>query len=440
PVERLKQHLIAINAWSEDRHVQTEAEILADVTSVQKTVEAAGTMLDPGPMSSALIFDGVYKDMPEHLRRQRQMGAALIGEGALWFGTERVSAHEGLARLGLAPLTLEPKDALALANHSSVTIAVAGLAAARAMRLVRVGMAAAALACEGYATNLSIFDKRLNRLRPAGGQAEAAAWFRRAFVGSSLAEPGSARSIQDALSFRTLAPVFGVAVFALSQLTRESENELNGICDNPVVLIQALQNSIPDDEKLIQDPPEADLLSTPNFQSAALAHALDSAAIAIAQAANGTAQRIVKLMMPGLTGLPKYLSPVGGASAGFVPLQKTAAALLAEIKLGAQPASLEAMPVSDGVEDVAPQSMLSAIKLTRQLDAFAYLVAAEALVAAQAVDLRKPARLGQAAGVLFKAVRQHVPPLTDDRPIGPDLDRLKHALEDNALVGALATL
>ena len=72
PVERLKQHLIAINAWSEDRHVQTEAEILADVTSVQKTVEAAGTMVDPGPMSSALIFDGVYKDMPEHLRRQRQ--------------------------------------------------------------------------------------------------------------------------------------------------------------------------------------------------------------------------------------------------------------------------------------------------------------------------------------------------------------------------------
>ena len=71
-MERLKQHLIAINAWSEDRHVQTEAEILADVTSVQKTVEAAGTMVDPGPMSSAVIFDGVYKDMPEHLRRQRQ--------------------------------------------------------------------------------------------------------------------------------------------------------------------------------------------------------------------------------------------------------------------------------------------------------------------------------------------------------------------------------
>lgn len=72
PVERLKQHLIAINAWSEERHIQTEAEVMDEVTSVQKTVEAAGTMVDPGPMSPALIFDGVYKDMPEHLRRQRQ--------------------------------------------------------------------------------------------------------------------------------------------------------------------------------------------------------------------------------------------------------------------------------------------------------------------------------------------------------------------------------
>ena len=72
PVERLKQHLIAINAWSEERHIHTQAEIMDEVTSAQKTVEAAGTMVDPGPMSPALIFEGVYKDMPEHLRRQRQ--------------------------------------------------------------------------------------------------------------------------------------------------------------------------------------------------------------------------------------------------------------------------------------------------------------------------------------------------------------------------------
>ena len=72
PIDRLKAHLIALGEWSEERHGQAEAEILSEVTAVQKTVEAEGTLVRPGPMSPALIFDGVYEEMPEHLRRQRQ--------------------------------------------------------------------------------------------------------------------------------------------------------------------------------------------------------------------------------------------------------------------------------------------------------------------------------------------------------------------------------
>lgn len=72
PVERLKAHLVAIGEWSEERHVQAEAEILDEVTSVQKHVEAHGTLVHPKPLSAADMFRGVYADMPEHLRRQRQ--------------------------------------------------------------------------------------------------------------------------------------------------------------------------------------------------------------------------------------------------------------------------------------------------------------------------------------------------------------------------------
>lgn len=72
PVERLKAHLIGLGEWSDERHSQAETEILSDVTAVQKTVEAAGTLVNPGPMSASLIFDGVYAEMPDHLRRQRQ--------------------------------------------------------------------------------------------------------------------------------------------------------------------------------------------------------------------------------------------------------------------------------------------------------------------------------------------------------------------------------
>src|SRR3982751_5112054 len=74
PVIRLKQHLIRQGAWSEERHKQAEAEILASVIAVQKEAETHGT-LHSGPHPSARdMFEGVYEQMPSHLRRQRQQG------------------------------------------------------------------------------------------------------------------------------------------------------------------------------------------------------------------------------------------------------------------------------------------------------------------------------------------------------------------------------
>ncbi len=72
PVLRLKQHLIRLGAWSDERHAQAEAEILAGVIAVQKEAETHGT-LHTGPHPSARdMFEGVYEEMPPHLRRQRQ--------------------------------------------------------------------------------------------------------------------------------------------------------------------------------------------------------------------------------------------------------------------------------------------------------------------------------------------------------------------------------
>ena len=74
PVLRLKNHLIRRGVWSEERHKQAEAEILADIIAVQKEAERHGT-LHSGPHPSARdMFEGVYEQMPPHLRRQRQQG------------------------------------------------------------------------------------------------------------------------------------------------------------------------------------------------------------------------------------------------------------------------------------------------------------------------------------------------------------------------------
>jgi histidine ammonia-lyase len=256
---------------------------------------------------------------------------------------------------------------------------------------------------EGFAGNPAIFDGRLADARPAGGQVAATALFRTFLAESPLYAPTAAHAIQNALSFRTLGPIFGVAFDAVAKAAREVAIELNAQVDNPLVLT---------DDGLI--------LSTANFHTPAIALAFDSLAITLVHLASAGVQRIQKLMIPQFSQLPKYLSPIGGASNGFNSLQKTASALYAEIRLKAGPASLDAVPVSETVEDHAPQSPLTIAKLAEQIELMRLLVAIEAMVAAQAADLRGFERLGAGSGEIHRAVRAVVPKLEADRETGPD--------------------
>ena len=72
PIERLKTHLIAKGVWSAERHAQAAAEIESDVIAAQKQAEEFGTLHSPLKPSGRDIFEDVYKEMPQHLRRQRQ--------------------------------------------------------------------------------------------------------------------------------------------------------------------------------------------------------------------------------------------------------------------------------------------------------------------------------------------------------------------------------
>jgi histidine ammonia-lyase len=331
------------------------------------------------------------------------LSAVAIGRGEAWFGGRRLPGAEALAAAGLGPATLGAKDGLALLNASPVATAHGALTLAALEDLLLLASATAALAMEGYAANPAIFDARLSAARPAAGQVAAATLFRNLLDESALQAPGAARAIQDALSFRCLAPIFGVAFDAAAHAAHEIETELNGTVDNPLVLAE-----------------DGLILSTPNFHTPAIALAFDSLAIALTHLAAASVQRIQKMMAPHLSQLPKYLSPIGGASTGFNSLQKTASALYGEIRLKAGPASLDAFPVSEVVEDHAPQTPLAIAKLDDQIALCRMLVAIEALVAAQAADLRQFPTLGAGSRLIHGAVRSVVPALEADRETGPD--------------------
>ena len=348
------------------------------------------------------------------------VGLAAIGRGDVFVSGRRLPAAEALARAGLAPATLGPKDGLAILNSSAVSCGFALAVLRDVADLLLLSAVAAGLACEGYAANPRIFDARLAAARPARGQERAAALFRAVLAGSSLHDPGAARSIQDALSFRTLAQVHGTAYGAFAGATAAVETEINAAADNPLVLI---------DDGLI--------LSTANFHTPGIALAFDALAITGAHLATACAYRIAKLMDARLSGLPKYLSPIGGASNGLNSLQKTASALHAEVRLKAMPASLDALPVSETVEDHAPQTPLTIRKLAEQIEPLRYLVAIEALVASQAVSLRGGSRMAPVTGVLHAAIRAVVPGLVEDRETGPDVDRVAGLLRGAELVARL---
>lgn len=383
-----------------------------------EAAQAVMQLLDRGVTPVVPMFGSIGAG---DLGLSAHLAAPVIGQGEAFFQGRRYDGAAVLEAAGLKPVRLQAKDGLGLINASPVTAGYAALVASDMAHLLLVAAAVAALADEGYAANLNVFDPRIAAARPGGAQAAAAALFRALLAGSSL-YVSPPRSIQDALSFRTMAQLFGSTHAALAMLSDAVEAEVNGISDSPLVLAA-----------------EGEMLSSPNFHPPMIALAFDSMAIALTHLATASVQRLIKLQNPAMSGLPRYLSPVGGASVGFNAMQKTAAALHAEIRLKATPASLDAVVVSDTVEDHATHALLCVRKLDEQMRLLRHLVAVEALVAAQAVDLRGPVTLGAGTQAVFDAVRTAVAPLQADRPCGPDATATQDVLFADSVAQELRT-
>ena len=129
------------------------------------------------------------------------------------------------------------------------------------------------------------------------------------------------------------------------------------------------------------------------------------------------------------SGLPKYLSPIGGPSAGMVPVQKTAAALLSRVKHAAIPLAFDPPSVSETVEDVAPMTSEVAKKLSKQLDDFRLIIAIEAMVAAQAIELRGKIKTSYSTKLFLSNLRLIVPKLYQDRPLGGEIEKTALVLD-----------
>ncbi|MEJ7793361.1 MAG: aromatic amino acid lyase [Gaiellaceae bacterium] len=336
------------------------------------------------------------------------IGLALIGEGEAQIGETQAGravlpAREALARAGLAPLALAPKDGLALINATAASAACGALALHDARALLEAAQVAAALAFEGFRANLTSIDPRVAAARPAPGQAACAAGLRALLADGALTRPGTSRRLQDPLSFRCTSQVHGSLAAALDLLAAALEPELNGAGDNPLVLSE-----------------DGEIVSTGNFHTPALALAADAVALGLAQVGNLAVARSGRLLVEPLTGLSANLAAPGTSGAGMAPLLKVADALTH----AAAPICLHARGGSDAVEDDSTGSLLAVRRLATMLDRLRLLVALHLVVAARAVELARPEPLGGGTAAAYAVVSELVEPLSADRPLGVDVERV----------------
>lgn len=346
----------------------------------------------------------------------------LLGRGELLGADGRaVPAGPALEAVGLAPLTLEAKEGLALVNGTQGMLAVGILATERVRTLVRTADVVAAMTIEAALGSDRPFDPRLHALRPHPGQVASAANLRALLSGSGIvaSHRTSPHLVQDAYSLRCAPQVHGATREALRFALGVLEVETNAVSDNPIVLA------------------DGEVLSGGNFHGQPVAVALDALALAVVPTASISERRLYRLLDPARNnGLPAFLVPESGLNSGFMLAQYTAASLVSECKVLAHPASVDSIASSAGQEDHVSMGMTAARHL-RQIVANAEVVLAlEALAAAQALDLRAPLRPAGPTAAARDAIRARVAPLERDRELGPDIATVVELVRSGAVLRA----
>jgi len=348
------------------------------------------------------------------------LALALIGEGDLHAPDGAGPAAEVLQRHGLAPVTLGPKEGLALINGTQAHTAIAALAVLDAHRLWQTAHLAGAMSLEALLGTPTAFDARIHTARGQLGQAASAALLRELLTDSEIREShrhGDPR-VQDAYALRCMPQVHGPVLDAIDFAAGMIGRELNAATDNPLVF------------------DDGELLSGGNFHGQAVALALDVLAIALTNLAAISERRTDRLVHPDFNqGLPPFLTRDAGVNSGFMMAQVTAAALTSECKVLAHPASVDTIPTDGNKEDVVPMAMGAAWKLRRVVHNVRHVLAVELMCGAQGIDFRRPLRAGRGVERGYAAVRRVVAPLERDRVLSGDIAALAEAIDTGFIVG-----
>jgi histidine ammonia-lyase len=387
----------------------------------------AGTLAD-------LLNAGITPLVPEHgslgcsgdLAPLAHCALVLAGEGeVITPEQEVVPGAVALERAGIAPVQLAAKEGLALINGTDGMLGMLILACADLAALCPVADVIAAMSVEALLGTDQVFRAELHQpLRPHPGQAVSAANMFRVLAGSGIVASHRTGDVQvqDPYSFRCAPQVTGALRDTLRHADTVAARELDAAIDNPVVL------------------PTGEVSSNGNFHGAPLGYVLDFLAIAVADSGSIAERRTDRLLDQARSrGLPPFLAASPGVDSGLMIAQYTQAAMVAENKRLAVPASVDSIPSSAMQEDHVSMGWAAARKLRSALANLRRILAIELVVAARATDLRAPLEPAPATAAVIAALREAVPGMGPDRFMSPELAAAEHLIASGEVLRAAAS-
>jgi histidine ammonia-lyase len=377
------------------------------------------------------------------------MAGAVCGfaEAEMIYEGRRMPAREAIAQAGFDPdFTLGAKDASALINGSTTSLALGVLAADDARRLLKHADIAMCLSLEAMRGELAAFDPRLHRARPHPGQAKVARNLLRILEGTRRCsqgardivfpdeprQPGTPASprVQDVYSLRCTPQVHGPAVEAVEYVERIIATEINSATDNPLIFDDGQGGYVS--------------ISGGHFHGQYVAQAMDLLAIAMADLGSISERRLARLVDPTMSyGLPRnLLAGKRGLNTGFATVQCTLSALVMENRGLATPGSVDSIPGKSNAEDHISNSTWCGRKARTIVENVEQIVAGELLMAAQALTLVEPLAkdhpLGKGSRAAMEAIRAVIAPALDgDRWYATEMRQALDLVRSGAVVEAV---
>jgi histidine ammonia-lyase len=408
---------------------QSRAVMLVRLSSLASGY--SGVRLELLARLTALLDAGVAPVMPSRgsvgasgdLTPLSYVAALLVGERKTWFEGRVVEASEALSRLGLSPLTLGPKESLAVMNGTSLMAALGCLAFKRAERAARLAALLTALSVEAMHGQSAHFDARLFAAKAHPGQVRCAAWVREDLgVGERPTARGS--RMQERYSIRCAPHIIGPLLDALAFSRGVLEIEINGASDNPLVDFET-----------------GDVLHGGNFYGGHLAMVADLLKTQLANLADLSERQLVLLNDPAQNGgLPENLvlveGPARAAHHGFKAMEITASALTAEALKLTMPASVFSRSTESHNQDKVSMGTLAMFDLERVLELVESVQAIQLIACAQALECRtrlSGAVLAARPRAIWELVRSRVAATLEDRPMDADIDAARELANDEEL-------